>query len=49
MHEERDRARILMKPSRFLDELPAQPACPYEKWSIEPEPVATAPRLPSGF
>jgi DNA helicase-2/ATP-dependent DNA helicase PcrA len=49
MHEERDRARILMKPSRFLDELPAQPGCPYEKWSIEPEPVAAAPRLPSGF
>ncbi len=43
LHEERDRARILMKPSRFLDELPSLPVPPYEKWSIEPEPL---PRLP---
>ena len=44
VHEERDRARILMKPSRFLDELPTRPAPPYEKWSIEPEP--NQPKLP---
>ena len=43
LHEERDRARILMKPSRFLEELLAQPAPPYEKWSIEPEPLARLP------
>ncbi|MCA1827409.1 MAG: ATP-dependent helicase [Myxococcales bacterium] len=34
MQEERDQARLLMRPSRFLDELPVSPA-PYEKWSIE--------------
>ena len=43
LHEERDRARILMKPSRFLDELPTKPLPPYEKWTIEPEP----PLLPA--
>jgi DNA helicase-2/ATP-dependent DNA helicase PcrA len=39
MQEERDQARLLLRPSRFLDELPVRPA-PYEKWSIElaPEP-----------
>jgi DNA helicase-2/ATP-dependent DNA helicase PcrA len=37
VHEERDQARILMKPSRFLDELPTRPA-PYEKWGIELSP-----------
>ena len=39
MQEERDQARLLMRPSRFLDELPTHPP-PYEKWSIElaPEP-----------
>src|SRR4051794_32396887 len=39
MQEERDQARLLMRPSRFLDELSAHPP-PYEKWSIElaPEP-----------
>jgi DNA helicase-2/ATP-dependent DNA helicase PcrA len=39
MQEERDRARLLLRPSRFVDELPVRPA-PYEKWSIEvaPEP-----------
>jgi DNA helicase II / ATP-dependent DNA helicase PcrA len=42
MHEEQDRARILMKPSRFLEELPTRPAAPYEKWAIEVEPA----RLP---
>jgi DNA helicase-2/ATP-dependent DNA helicase PcrA len=42
MHEEQDRARILMKPSRFLEELPTRPAAPYEKWAIEVDP----PRLP---
>jgi DNA helicase-2/ATP-dependent DNA helicase PcrA len=36
MLEERDQARLLMRPSRFLDELPSAPA-PYEKWSIEIE------------
>jgi DNA helicase II / ATP-dependent DNA helicase PcrA len=41
MHEEQDRARILMKPSRFLEELPTRPAAPYEKWAIEVDP----PRL----
>lgn len=46
LHEERDRARILMKPSRFLDELPTQPLPPYEKWSIEPEPVPGLGRPP---
>ena len=42
MQEERDQARLLLRPSRFLDELPDSPA-PYEKWTIElaPEP----PRL----
>jgi DNA helicase-2/ATP-dependent DNA helicase PcrA len=34
MQEERDQARLLLRPSRFLDELPDSPA-PYEKWSIE--------------
>src|SRR6267142_410405 len=34
MQEERDQARLLMRPSRFVDELPVAPA-PYEKWSIE--------------
>ena len=43
LHEERDRARILMKPSRFLEELPAKPLPPYEKWSIEPEPLRRLP------
>ena len=36
MQEERDQARLLMRPSRFVDELPVAPA-PYEKWSIEVE------------
>ena len=44
LHEERDAARILMKPSRFIDELPLLPAPPYEKWVIEAE--AGQPRLP---
>ncbi len=39
MQEERDQARLLLRPSRFVDELPARPA-PYEKWSIEVEPEA---------
>ncbi len=39
MHEEQDRARVLMKPSRFLDELPTRPHPPYEKWAIEVEPA----------
>jgi DNA helicase-2/ATP-dependent DNA helicase PcrA len=39
LHEEADRARVLMKPSRFLDELPAQPAPPYEKWVIDSAPA----------
>jgi DNA helicase-2/ATP-dependent DNA helicase PcrA len=43
MHEERDRARILMKPSRFLDELPTRPHAPYEKWAIEVD--GAPPRL----
>jgi len=34
MQEDRDQARVLMRPSRFLDELPTRPP-PYEKWSIE--------------
>src|SRR6266481_3169800 len=43
MQEERDQARLLLRPSRFLDELPDSPA-PYEKWSIEiaPEPPLLA-------
>ena len=45
LQEERDQARILMKPSRFLDELPIRPSPPYEKWSIELEPTAP-PALP---
>src|SRR5260221_8168572 len=39
MQEERDQARLLMRPSRFLDELPTRPP-PYEKWSIELAPDA---------
>jgi DNA helicase-2/ATP-dependent DNA helicase PcrA len=39
MQEERDQARVLMRPSRFLDELSAS-APPFEKWAIEPEPPA---------
>ena len=39
MQEQRDQARLLLRPSRFLDELPAAPA-PYEKWSIEVPPEA---------
>ena len=38
MQEERDQARLLMRPSRFLDELPTRPP-PYEKWSIELSPA----------
>jgi hypothetical protein len=41
MQEERDQARLLMRPSRFVDELPVAPA-PYEKWSIE---LAATPAL----
>jgi len=41
MQEKRDQARLLLRPSRFLDELPAAPP-PYEKWSIE---VAPDPKL----
>ena len=37
MQEERDQARLLLRPSRFLDELPVSPA-PYEKWAIEVAP-----------
>src|SRR5437879_1522908 len=42
MHEEQDRARVLMKPSRFLDELPTRPHPPYEKWAtaVESSPPA---------
>ena len=43
MQEDRDQARVLLRPSRFLDELPTSPA-PYEKWSIELE-AATPPLL----
>ena len=32
MHEDRDQARLLMRPSRFIDEVSAQH---YEKWTIE--------------
>ena len=39
LQEERDQARLLLRPSRFVDELPVQPA-PYEKWSIEVAPEA---------
>ena len=39
MHEERDRARVLMRPSRFVEELPSVPGPPYEKWAIEVEHV----------
>ncbi|HZR07214.1 MAG TPA: ATP-dependent helicase [Myxococcales bacterium] len=39
MQEERDQARLLLRPSRFVDELPVQPP-PYEKWSIEVAPEA---------
>jgi hypothetical protein len=39
MQEERDQARLLLRPSRFLDELPDSPP-PYEKWSIEVAPDA---------
>ena len=35
MQEDRDRARLMLRPSRFLDELPTAPTPPYEKWSIE--------------
>ncbi len=39
MQEERDQARLLLRPSRFLDELPGSPP-PYEKWAIEVAPEA---------
>jgi DNA helicase II / ATP-dependent DNA helicase PcrA len=45
VHEERDQARILMKPSRFVDELPTRPP-PYEKWSIDVTPLEAAPAPP---
>jgi DNA helicase-2/ATP-dependent DNA helicase PcrA len=45
MQEERDQARLLMRPSRFLDELPLLPTPPYEKWSIELEPAPEAKLL----
>jgi DNA helicase-2/ATP-dependent DNA helicase PcrA len=35
MQDERGEARLLMRPSRFLDELPTAPLPPYEKWTIE--------------
>jgi DNA helicase-2/ATP-dependent DNA helicase PcrA len=44
LHEERDRSRVILRPSRFVDELPTRPAPPYEKWAIEPEP--DRPKLP---
>ena len=49
MQEDRDQARVLMRPSRFLDELPTQPP-PYEKWSIEltAEPPALQEARPAG-
>ena len=37
--EERDRARLLLRPSRFLDELPISPVT-YEKWTIELAPAS---------
>jgi len=44
LHEEADRARILMKPSRFLEELPAEPSLPYEKWAIDTSEVPALAR-----
>src|SRR5438067_2067111 len=41
MTDKRYQARLLLRPSRFLDELPAAPP-PYEKWSIE---VAPDPKM----
>ncbi len=35
MQEERGEARLLLRPSRFLDELPTSPTPPYEKWTID--------------
>ena len=45
LQEERDRARILLKPSRFLDELPVLPLPPYEKWTIELDAAGEPPLL----
>jgi DNA helicase-2/ATP-dependent DNA helicase PcrA len=45
MQEDRDQARLLLRPSRFVDELPLQPTPPYEKWSIE---LAAEPPLLEG-
>ena len=48
LQQERDQARILLKPSRFLDELPVRPAPPYEKWAIEIDVGPDAPLLGQG-
>jgi hypothetical protein len=34
MQDQRGEARLLLRPSRFLDELPLTPQT-YEKWAIE--------------
>ena len=48
MQEERDQARLLMRASRFLDELPEPPHAPYEKWVLEPSPDSDPPALGGG-
>ncbi len=44
----RDGQRVVMKPSRFVSELPAGEDAPYEKWSLdEDEPAPEIPAIPS--
>jgi ATP-dependent DNA helicase UvrD/PcrA len=47
MQDERNEARLLLRPSRFLDELPLRPPT-YEKWAIELtcEPALLAGAVP---
>jgi hypothetical protein len=41
----RDGERVLMKPSRFVEELPAGDQAPYERWSLDEElPLLALPR-----
>lgn len=42
----RDGERVLMKPSRFLEELPAGDASPFEKWQLDEMPVLPALSAP---
>lgn len=42
----RDGERVMMKPSRFLDELPGGEGAPYEKWQLDEAPLLPAIEAP---